>query len=93
MILAVQAPVPEAVFAVVFATVWIGAVTLTLNVLLLARDPVVICLCCRHMPDSRLLLQGGRIIFFQSLAVLGYCLFPLVVRARTSLQFDREHCA
>ena len=24
--------------------------------------------------------QGGQIIFFQSVAVLGYCLFPLVVR-------------
>ena len=24
--------------------------------------------------------QGGRIIFFQSVAVLGYCLFPLDVR-------------
>ena len=37
VLLSVQSPAPEAVFAVVFATVSIGAVTLTLNVLLLAR--------------------------------------------------------
>lgn len=41
VLLSVQSPAPEAVFAVVFATVSIGAVTLTLNVLLLARG------CCR----------------------------------------------
>ena len=88
-----QAPVPEAVFAVVFATVWIGAVTLTLNVLLLARDPLVkTCLCCRHTPDAPALLQGGRIIFFQSLATVGYCLFPLVVRARASCLSVRALC-
>jgi hypothetical protein len=37
VLLSVQSPAPEAVFAVVFATVSVGAVTLTLNVLLLAR--------------------------------------------------------
>ena len=51
MLLAVQAPVPEAVFAVVFATVWIGAVTLTLNVLLLACDPLsnLVCAVATHL--------------------------------------------
>ena len=31
------------------------------------------------------LLLGGQIIFFQSLSVLGYCLFPLVVAAVLNL--------
>lgn len=46
-------------FAIVFATLSVGAILLTLNVQLL----------------------GGTIIFFQSLSVLGYCLFPLDVGA------------
>ena len=31
--------------------------------------------------DCNVLLQGGHIIFFQSLSLLGYCLFPLDVGA------------
>ncbi|GFS32013.1 integral membrane Yip1 family protein [Actinidia rufa] len=54
------------VFAVAFALLAAGAVILTLNVLLL---------------ESRTLFQGGHIIFFQSLSLLGYCLFPLDVGA------------
>jgi hypothetical protein len=39
------------------------------------------CDVLRHILCPALLcVQGGQIIFFQSLAVLGYCLFPLVVR-------------
>jgi hypothetical protein len=37
VLLSVQSPAPESVFAVVFAVVSLGAVALTLNVLLLAR--------------------------------------------------------
>ncbi|KAF0925584.1 hypothetical protein E2562_017176 [Oryza meyeriana var. granulata] len=47
------------VFAVAFAVLAVGAIILTLNVLLL----------------------GGHINFFQSLSLLGYCLFPLDVGA------------
>lgn len=47
------------VFAMVFAEVALGAIILTLNVILL----------------------GGEIVFFQSVCLLGYCLFPLVVVA------------
>ncbi|RVW89332.1 Protein YIPF6-like [Vitis vinifera] len=47
------------IFAVSFALLGIGAIVLTLNVLLL----------------------GGKIIFFQSLSLLGYCLFPLDIGA------------
>ncbi|RVW14604.1 Protein YIPF6-like [Vitis vinifera] len=47
------------IFAVSFALLGIGAIVLTLNVLLL----------------------GGKIIFFQSLSLLGYCPFPLDIGA------------
>lgn len=77
-----QSPAPESVFAVIFAVVSVGAVALTLNVLLLV--------CCFRAPlyapgtdyarTTASDTQGGRIIFFQSVAVLGYCLFPLDVR-------------
>lgn len=43
----------------VFAEVALGAIILTLNVILL----------------------GGEIVFFQSVCLLGYCLFPLVIAA------------
>ncbi|XP_039050169.1 protein YIPF6 homolog isoform X1 [Hibiscus syriacus] len=55
------------VFAVAFALLAAGAVILTLNVLLLVI--------------ASLLYRGGHIIFFQSLSLLGYCLFPLDVGA------------
>ncbi|XP_062182106.1 protein YIP4b-like [Phragmites australis] len=54
------------VFAVAFAVLAAGAITLTLNVLLL----------------------GGHIIFFQSLSLLGYCLFPLDVGALVCMLTD-----
>jgi hypothetical protein len=38
VLLSVQSPAPESVFAVVFAVVTLGAVALTLNVVLLARQ-------------------------------------------------------
>ena len=47
------------VFAVVFMTVWLGSVIVTINGQLL----------------------GGTISFFQSLCVLGYCVFPLDLAA------------
>jgi protein YIPF6 len=43
----------------VFTEVALGAVILTINVILL----------------------GGSIVFFQSLCLIGYCLFPIVVAA------------
>ena len=47
VVLSVQSPAPESVFAVVFAVVSLGAVALTLNVLLLARRgstrPLAVC--------------------------------------------------
>ena len=46
--LSAQAPTPESVFAVVFATVSIGAVALTLNVLLLVRPLLLLCSACVH---------------------------------------------
>ena len=42
-----------------FIVLGVGAVILTLNILLL----------------------GGTIVFFQSLCLLGYCLFPIVLAA------------
>ena len=42
-----------------FVVLGVGAVILTLNILLL----------------------GGTIVFFQSLCLLGYCLFPIVLAA------------
>lgn len=44
---------------VVFTTLAVGAIVLTVNIVLL----------------------GGTIVFFQSLCLLGYCLFPLDVAA------------
>ena len=38
--------------------------------------------------NSCLLFQGGHIIFFQSLSLLGYCLFPLDVGALICLLQD-----
>lgn len=58
----------ETVFAVVFGVVVVGAVALTLNVLLL----------------------GGRIIFFQSVAVLGYSLFALDAAAVLCLAWSNS---
>ena len=79
MLLATKSSSPQTVFAVIFAIVSVGAVALTLNVLLLVCPlPMRRRLALTH----QLLSQGGRIIFFQSVAVLGYCLFPLDVRAR-----------
>jgi hypothetical protein len=43
----------------VFTEVALGAVILTINVILL----------------------GGSIVFFQSLCLIGYCLFPIVIAA------------
>ncbi|CAN6915409.1 unnamed protein product [Brassica oleracea] len=51
------------VFAVAFALLAAGAVILTLNVLLLLSTHLI-------------RISGGHIIFFQSLSLLGYCLFP-----------------
>lgn len=42
--------------------------------------------CCRLTPAP----QGGRIIFFQSVAVLGYCLFPLDVAALLCLAWRNK---
>lgn len=50
---------PKNVFALVFTEVGLGAVILTINVILL----------------------GGDIVFFQSLCLLGYCLFPICIGA------------
>lgn len=47
------------VFALVFTELGLGAVILTVNVILL----------------------GGEIVFFQSLCLLGYCLFPINIAA------------
>ncbi|KAL6292642.1 hypothetical protein ACE6H2_000784 [Prunus campanulata] len=58
------------VFAVAFAVLAAGAVILTLNVLLLNKKL-----------KEKLCFQGGHIIFFQSLSLLGYCLFPLDIGA------------
>eukprot|EP00899_Mesostigma_viride_P026344 jgi/Mesvir1/6895/Mv09056-RA.1 len=56
------------VFSVVFASVSVGAVVLTLNVLLL----------------------GGNINFFQSLSLLGYCVFPMDVAMLFGLLLTRK---
>lgn len=37
VLLSIQSSAPQSVFALVFAIVWFGAVSLTLNVLLLVR--------------------------------------------------------
>jgi hypothetical protein len=92
VVLSVQSSSPETTFAIIFAIVWLGAVVLTLNVLLLVsrRSPG---LCSNESVTHSLIAlgyarstlqsaQGGRIIFFQSVAVIGYCLFPLDVRAQ-----------
>ncbi|CEM17589.1 unnamed protein product [Vitrella brassicaformis CCMP3155] len=49
----------EVVFGLVYVIVWLGAVVVTFNALLL----------------------GGKISFFQSVCVLGYCICPLVLAA------------
>lgn len=49
----------QLVFSLVYVVVWLGAVVVTLNALLL----------------------GGNISFFQSVCVLGYCIFPIDVAA------------
>lgn len=50
---------PSDVFALVFTEVALGAVVLTINVILL----------------------GGDIVFFQSMCLIGYCLFPINIAA------------
>ena len=61
-------PNGDATFSVVFATVGIGAVALTANVLLL----------------------GGKIIFLQSVALLGYCIVPLVLASAGCLLSENK---
>jgi len=61
-------PNGDATFSVVFATVGIGAIALTTNVLLL----------------------GGRIIFLQSVALLGYCIVPLVLASAGCLLSENK---
>jgi hypothetical protein len=55
-------------FSVVFATVGLGAVALTANVLLL----------------------GGKIIFLQSVALLGYCVVPLCLASALCLASENK---
>lgn len=52
-------PAFPALLQLVFTEVALGAVVLTINVILL----------------------GGNIVFFQSLCLIGYCLFPIVLAA------------
>jgi hypothetical protein len=54
-----SAPPPLPAHQLVFTEVALGAVVLTVNVILL----------------------GGNIVFFQSLCLIGYCLFPIVLAA------------
>jgi len=56
----------DAAFSVVFATVAIGAVALTANVVLL----------------------GGKIIFLQSVSLLGYCVAPLALASALGLAWS-----
>jgi protein YIPF6 len=86
------------VFAVAFSVLAAGAIVLTFNVLLLVCHPHLI----YHLNssthwlihdmyffyDCNVPLQGGRINFFQSLSLLGYCLFPLDVGALICLLKD-----
>lgn len=51
-----------------FGLLAIGAIVLTVNIILL----------------------GGTIVFFQSLCLLGYCLFPLVVAAAITAIFENN---
>ncbi|WVZ09476.1 hypothetical protein V8G54_014006 [Vigna mungo] len=76
------------VFAVAFALLAAGAVILTLNVLLLGGGAGHSGKYNVMNKDKHLTFffissnfQGGHIIFFQSLSLLGYCLFPLDVGA------------
>jgi len=73
------------VFASVFFIVWVGAAVVTLNAQLLVREG-----CHRAARPRRhvcrltrafAVLQGGTISFFQSVCILGYCVFPLTVAA------------
>lgn len=59
-------PLPTSHLQLVFALVSVGAIILTVNVVLL----------------------GGTIGFFQSLCLLGYCLFPLDVAAIVCVTTD-----
>lgn len=63
VILSLSAAKASSTFSLVFALVSVGAIVLTVNVVLL----------------------GGTIGFFQSLCLLGYCIFPLVVSALVGL--------
>lgn len=64
--LSVGAQTASKTFSLVFALVSVGAIILTVNVVLL----------------------GGTIGFFQSLCLLGYCLFPMDVAAIVSVTVD-----
>ena len=88
------------VFAVAFAVLAAGAIILTLNVLLLVICYYTENLVHSSSSSSSssfpsnsnsscyCLSQGGHIIFFQSLSLLGYCLFPLDVGALICLLKD-----
>jgi hypothetical protein len=94
------------VFAVAFAVLAAGAIILTLNVLLLVltllSPPQVLAYVCTSVYTHKLPpvlfvamitlfhMQGGQIIFFQSLSLLGYCLFPLDVGALICLLNDND---
>jgi hypothetical protein len=61
--LSIGSPNASSVFSLVFGTLSLGAVVLTVNVVLL----------------------GGNIGFFQSLCLLGYCIFPLDIAAMVTI--------
>lgn len=91
------------VFAVAFAILVAGAVILTLNMLLLVSPSCTLhslshsylfhtCIDVHDILDEVVVyvqfFQGGQIIFFQSLSLLSYCLFPLDVGALICLLKD-----
>jgi hypothetical protein len=78
--LSISAPAGQTalVFAAVFVIVWVGAAVVTINAQLLGGKMYVIC----HpflLPTLTLLSSFFRSSFFQSVCVLGYCVFPMNV--------------
>ncbi|RYH07340.1 hypothetical protein EON65_41845 [archaeon] len=86
IILSLTAPADSAsiVFAAVFVIVWFGAAAVTINAQLLGMTYALLYIVytgCYTKCDLCMWILGGSISFFQSVCILGYCVFPLTLSA------------
>eukprot|EP00854_Cymbomonas_tetramitiformis_P024670 gene24670-30018_t len=97
-LLSLRSSKPSQVFSLVFCVLCFGSATLNLNVLLLAEGAARRVLRGgigggsgakgTEVGGSRQARDvGGNIMFFQSLSLIGYCLFPMDVAALLCLPF------